>query len=271
MARIACLALLAAPASSLRLSQESDYENYQGPKIVCTGWKKTGTTSMGMFYKKFGLAPWHGVNSCKGPSCLKGKAKATEDAYTCCNHHLVQAMKKMYPADHVKFVHTERRPERWNKSVAAWIRRPDKGKHFAKMYGHLMQAKFGSKEFNENYERHNQFIRDLFKDQPDRLLILNLEDDDPIENTQKLCAFVGISNVTNRRCNQAFPHSNANRKKKHFSKGQATLDLGDLDSSDPWLNVDEYENELETFDLEAATQQSWDEDDESRADEGLSS
>merc|ERR1712087_528577 len=93
---------------------------YSGIRIATVGWKKTGTTSMQQAYEALGIKPVGDQNKCQTPSCMDRYA-GVEDAYVCCNHALVQAIKLRYAADHVKFVLTERDPSKWKASVDAWL------------------------------------------------------------------------------------------------------------------------------------------------------
>lgn len=220
----------------------SNTSNWEGTRIVAVGWKKTGTTSMRIAYNAMGLGPVGGVNKCKKPSCMR-KFAAVEDAYACCNQGLVQVMKALYPGDKVKFVLTERTPQKWKASIDHWVNRPDKGNKFKKAYGKLMGAGYGTPEFYEKYEAHNAFIKDLFKDEPDRLLVLNLEDDDSVQNMKKLCDFVGVKGP---QCNTGFPHSNQNAYGGYHQFSEAAEDGF-------WLNIDDVKDELDDFDEELAT------------------
>jgi hypothetical protein len=213
-------------------------KHYSGIRIAAVGWKKTGTSSMHAAYDLLGMQPVGGVNGCKTPSCMH-KYAGVEDAYACCNHGLVQAMKARYPADLVKFVLTERIPSKWRSSIDRWVHRKDKGERFMNMYGQLMGAKFGSEEFYEMYEQHNAFIKQLFADQPDRLLVLNLEEDDPVKNMQKFCKFVNIDPEDLPACNRPFPHQNANPAL--------------VRENNTWLNFDDDEHELDHYESQWAT------------------
>ena len=137
---------------------------------------------------------------CKSPDCLDRQPSA-EDSAVCCDHELLKAIKLRYPATRVKFVHTERRLDSWSASVRNWIynhrgKTPTLLKLWTRRYSNLMGAEFDTEEFYKKYTLHNQFVRKLFRDEPDRLLILNLEDGDPLANMQKLCKHVGLSNST---------------------------------------------------------------------------
>merc|ERR1712118_376068 len=89
-----------------------------------------------------------------------------------------------------------------------------------------MGAPWGSEQFFKNYEMHNEWVRKLFRDSPDRLLPLNLEDDDSIENMQKFCKFVGANATV---CSEPFPHENVNPN----SKAHNFIDWDNIDD-DSW-------------------------------------
>lgn len=244
--------------------QYARYNNpakYTGVKIMCTGWKKTGTSSLKVAYRRLGMLPTAMVNSCSSPDCMDKYASA-QDAYGCCNHHLVEAMKKRYSESELKFVHLERRPEAWRKSVDLWLNRPNQKKmdgvsvkdRMKAQYSHLMGAKYGTSKFYDQYEEHNKFIRNLFMDQPHRLLILNLQDDDPLENMKKFCEFVGQPN--HMACAETFPHAKDITSKKYgVSKGvtegyKLKVNASDIDMAWDWIDADE--NEGDDFDEDLA-------------------
>eukprot|EP00746_Dinoflagellata_sp_MGD_P009754 gnl/MRDRNA2_/MRDRNA2_119946_c0_seq1.p1 gnl/MRDRNA2_/MRDRNA2_119946_c0~~gnl/MRDRNA2_/MRDRNA2_119946_c0_seq1.p1 ORF type:complete len:268 (+),score=38.35 gnl/MRDRNA2_/MRDRNA2_119946_c0_seq1:77-880(+) len=231
-------------------------EPYHGVKIMCTGWKKTGTSSVRAAYEVLGITPTAGCAKCRTPDCMQYYNSA-EDARGCCDHSLVAEVKERYSPHQLKFVHLERRPERWRKTVDLWL---NKKGGFHKYYGKLMGVKYGTPEFYTSYEAHNAYIRNLFKDQPERLLILNLEDDDPVENMQKFCDFVGQSN--HPACKQGFPYikHEAKREKGYGFKKMSSSDweyigdsihFGKMNSSDweyMWDHMDENPAEMQDLD-----------------------
>lgn len=244
--------------------QYAHYNNsktYKGVKIMCTGWKKTGTSSLKVAYRKLGILPTAGVNECRSPSCMDHFASA-QDAYGCCNHHLIAAMKKRYSDTELKFVHLERRPEAWRKSVDLWLNRPNQkrvdgvsnSEHMKAQYGKLMGATYGDSRFYELYTEHNKFIRDLFKDQPHRLLILNLQDDNGFENMKKFCEFVGQPNHT--ACTEVFPHRKDITSAKYGVPDTVTqgyklkANASNFDVTWDWIDADE--NEGDDFDEDLA-------------------
>jgi len=178
--------------------------SWRGPKIVGAGWKKTGTSSLGAAYELLGIVPHAGARMCRNAECMNHFASA-EDFPTCCDHGLIATMKDRYAPDKLKFVLTERDPASWRMSVNAWVQKHPWHKCW---YSDLMNATFGTEEFYLKYEAHNQYVKDLFKDTPDRFLVLRLMQDDGVENMQKFCLFVGVNNTI---CNQPFPHVNSQK------------------------------------------------------------
>jgi len=175
---------------------------WMGPKIVGVGWKKTGTSSLGDACIELGIVPHSFARTCRDPACMDHYASA-EDFPVCCDHGLIAAMAERYPVDKVKFVLTERDPESWQKSIDSWVISHPWHECW---YSDLMQAKFGKPEFYQKYEEHNAYIRNLFKDTPDRLLVLDVVNGDAVKNMQKFCRFVGVNTSI---CNKPFPHANA--------------------------------------------------------------
>eukprot|EP00746_Dinoflagellata_sp_MGD_P149267 gnl/MRDRNA2_/MRDRNA2_81321_c0_seq1.p1 gnl/MRDRNA2_/MRDRNA2_81321_c0~~gnl/MRDRNA2_/MRDRNA2_81321_c0_seq1.p1 ORF type:complete len:355 (-),score=52.29 gnl/MRDRNA2_/MRDRNA2_81321_c0_seq1:60-1124(-) len=247
---------------------------WKGVRIVCVGWKKTGTTAMNMAYRLLGMKPMGTVNKCSSPSCMT-KFAGVEDSYACCNHDLVKVMKERYPSNKVKFVLTERAPHKWRKSVDAWIAHKEviykKGNKTGFQYGKLMGQDYGTPEFYEGYQKHNEFIKDLFKDDPDRLLVLNLEEGNSTENMQKFCKFVGFE--AHPACKKPFPRvgagKNCNSPQECRAMGRNERDISrasvtwnrqvnmarqSLPDFDRHVSADdESEEQLENFDLELAT------------------
>jgi len=234
---------------------------WKGPKIVCTGWKKTGTSSIKRAYRAVGLMNIANAYQCRAPSCLN-KYDATQDAFTCCSHSLVRKMASDYPADEVKFIHLQRDPKSWYKSVQAWTRL--KGEHWQNSYSKLMGASATHEdEFVKKFNEHNAFVKNLFAKQPERLLVLDLEAGDPTQNMMEFCKFLGVDPSNNANCTQPFPHWNSNKKSKPYAeKKQKKLDAAtslkklefedDLEDSegvsDKWLHVDEDHTEFDDFD-----------------------
>jgi len=218
---------------------------------------------MHVAYNLLGILPVAPSNVCTHPKCLKTYA-ATEDAYTCCSHSMVSQMKKIYPADKVKFVHLERDTQKWHLSVKTWLRTPSKGGYWKGEYSRLMGAPWNSDKFAEKYETHNQFIRNLFADEPDRLLVLNLEKGNATENMMKFCEFVGIEPTSNEHCMQPFPHEHHQTNAAYEAKKAALPNLkASTENSEgvsaEWLHVDEDDTEFKGFDWDIAERdwESW--------------
>ena len=152
-------------------------------KIVGVGWKKTGTTSLQAAFRSLGLEP-----ECQCSSLRQLDAfKATQDAAFSWNVTLVAEAKARYPA--AKFVLTWRDPAAWNASIAHWTTsvKPWAFERYARFMGDGVP---GSAAFLAAYRRHSELVRTLFRDEPDRLLVLNVEDDGAADAMRRLCAFV---------------------------------------------------------------------------------
>jgi len=175
----------------------------RGPKIVGAGWKKkTGTSSCGVAYELLGIVPHAFARMCRNTEGMDYFVSA-EDFPTCCDRGLIATMKDRYAPDKLKFVLTERDPASWRTSVNACV---EKNPWHDCWHSDLMNATFATEEFYLKYEAHNQYVKDAFKDTPDRLLVLRLMQDDGVKNMQKFCRFVGVNNTI---CNQPYPHENS--------------------------------------------------------------
>lgn len=185
-------------------------------KYFGVGWKKTGTTSLSVAYRLLGLEP-----QCKCSSLKQMKAYvATQDVGFCCDLDLISRAKTAYPA--ARFILTERDPHAWNVSVIRWLRPAPSnlsaptncfrgGGHCWGKYRDLMGGAIpGSRSFVQRYRAHNAAVRDAFSTQQNRLLVLNLELGDPVENLQRLCEFTNRSSAKACRERQPFPQANKN-------------------------------------------------------------
>lgn len=138
----------------------------------------------------------------------------------------------------MKFVHLERAPEKWHKTVVKWMQRWPKKECAYSAAMRVHPKKVTSSEFLAGYHEHNKRIREIFKDQPDRLLILNIEEGNSTESMQKFCDFVGIDKTKHEACNKPFPHQNSNKNsKKAESLLQSDMSTSDIDWD--WIDADD--------------------------------
>mmetsp|Transcript_95948 Transcript_95948/g.169607 ORF Transcript_95948/g.169607 Transcript_95948/m.169607 type:complete len:304 (-) Transcript_95948:19-930(-) len=202
------LNMLQAKSNRIRSEVQSEVP-YAGPKVVGVGWKKSGTSSLGWACHVLKI-PRSPEYACKDSGCMQ-TLSCIEDAPTCCDHGLISALKRDAPSN-VKFVLQERDPEDWRRSIDHWMQvKP----HLKCWYGEVMQASYGSEEFYRGYARHNEWVKQLFSDEPERLLVLNMSDvvRRPVEHMQKFCSFLGINHPN---CSMGFPHTNTPGKAQDY-------------------------------------------------------
>lgn len=188
---------------------------YTGPKVVGVGWKKSGTSSLGWACHVLKIPRPKTEAACKDSGCMQALS-CIEDAPTCCDRGLISALKRDAPSN-VKFVLQERDPEAWRRSIDHWM---EVKPHLKCWYGEVMQAPYGSEEFYSGYAKHNEWVKQLFSDEPDRLLVLNMSDVErrPVEQMQKFCGFLGINHPN---CSMGFPHTNTVRQAQGYTVKQS--------------------------------------------------
>ena len=171
-------------------------------KVICIGWHKTGTSTIGMALIRLGY------------EVLGARLDTTDDLF---NNNIESVIEVARPFDALqdvpwaalykeldeafpgsKFILTERDEQKWLHSAK---------KHFGSSHVPMHQWLYGEGvlEGNEElylkrYQEHNREVRAYFKDRPDDLLIINFENG---EGWEKVCPFLGHE-IPNR----PFPHAN---------------------------------------------------------------
>ena len=187
------------------------------PKIICIGWHKTGTSTLGDALLDLGYTVT-GAREDLAYSLLDGDiepalevAKNFEALQDVPFAALFKELDKAFPNS--KFILTVREEQAWLNSAK---------KHFKNKNYKLHQWLYGNGviEGNEDiylarYRQHYQDIKSYFKDRRDDLLVMNFSQGDSWET---LCSF--LNQPIPRK---AFPHSN---KGKHsFTLKDKIIDL----------------------------------------------
>ncbi len=174
------------------------------PKVICIGWHKTGTSSIGDAMLALGYDVL-GARVDLADKLLSGTvAAALAEAvpYTALQdvpwNALYKELDRSFPGS--KFILTIRDEENWLKSaVRHFGEREYETPIFRWLYGKGRIS--GNEEcFRERYRLHNQDVREYFANRPDDLLVLNLEEN---PGWTPLCEFLSKSEPS-----VAFPHSN---------------------------------------------------------------
>ncbi len=182
-------------------------------KIICIGWHKTGTTTLGdalliLGYSVMGaridLAERLLANDKEGVLSEVTPFDALQDVPW---NALFKELDAKYP--HSKFILTIRDEQKWLRSAT---------KHFKDAYSPMREWLYGhgvilgnEQVFLNRYRQHNQEVLDYFKDRPNDLLILNLDEG---FGWNEICLFLNEP-ISKKK----FPHSN---------KGQHNYSLKDL-------------------------------------------
>ena len=172
-------------------------------RVLGVGFHKTGTTSLHEAFKTLGFdslhwgqgeAPliWYEMNAL-------GRSKTLEQFYAISDNPmplLYQQIDKSYPGS--RFVLTVRDEVEWLQSVKKlWDPKYNKTRHLWDVYpisNVLHRALYGQTDFDplvflERYRRHNRDVIEYFKDRPDDLLVLDM--DQPRGKMAALCKFLG--------------------------------------------------------------------------------
>ncbi|MEL7250858.1 MAG: sulfotransferase family protein [Bacteroidota bacterium] len=178
----------------------------QEQKVICIGWHKTGTTTLGdalliLGYRVLGarldMAEYLLREDTQTPIALAGNFDALQDVPW---NALYQELDQTYPGS--KFILTVRDENKWLESAQ---------KHFKETYTPMREWLYGEGVllgnealYLERFRQHYQEVTSYFAGREDDLLVLDLTAGDKWE---KLCTFLGQP-IPER----AFPHSN---KGKH--------------------------------------------------------
>ena len=187
-------------------------------KVFCISHPRNGTSSFTVFLEQHGLKcchidvplrnsfvfadslDWATVNKC---DALSDIPFPIPKVYTLCDEKFPDA----------KFVLFERNVDDWLRSIEGlwkfntkdgneWYRLDENNPNTTintLLYG---SPKFDSKTWKNFYNQRLMYAKEYFKDRPEKLLVLNLYEDNDVKAT-KLCNFLGIV----KKC--TFPHKNS--------------------------------------------------------------
>lgn len=190
----------------------------EGPRVVCVGFNKTGTTTLGRCFDILGIGPvgeprspyMNYIELSKPifdgndykPALFAAKYfRAFQDRPWNVGN-MYQYLDIQYPES--RFILTEREPESWWGSVNKWLTQShenDKDR-LQRYLRHLNVDRFDKELFISRYIAHNAAIRDYFSNR-DNLLIMNLAQG---EGWEKLCSFLDLPVP-----DKPFPHANKQR------------------------------------------------------------
>lgn len=173
-------------------------------KVICIGWHKTGTSTMGDALIELGYDVL-GARVDLAEELLNGNtSKALEVAapFPALQdvpwNALYRELDLAFPDS--KFILTIRNEDNWLKSaIRHFGDREYDTPIFQWLYG-KGRLRGNEEFFLKRYQAHNMEVRDYFSDRPDNLLVLNLEDN---PGWGPLCAFLDASEPS-----APFPHSN---------------------------------------------------------------
>ena len=174
-------------------------------KVICIGFHKTGTTSMGNALSLLGYSV---VGSRRGltDACRNGRWPeifSVMDRFDACQDNpwavIYPQLDRHYPGS--RFIMTYRDPEEWLASVCNHFRkRPSPMRKW--IYGEAYPV--GNETiYLQRYQRHLDDVRAYFSQRPDDYLELRLGDS---QIWEKMCPFLGHPVP-----NQPFPHLNKRR------------------------------------------------------------
>ena len=174
------------------------------PKVICIGWHKTGTTTLGdalllLGYEVLGarvdLADDLLTGNIEPALELAADFSALQDVPW---NALYQELDQAFPGS--RFILTVRDEDNWLKSaVRHFGARNYDTPIFQWLYG-TGRINGNEQRFLERYQRHNREVREYFRDRPTDLLVYNLEER---PGWEPLCHFLGKPIP-----NKPFPHSN---------------------------------------------------------------
>lgn len=175
-------------------------------KIICIGWHKTGTSTLGdallmLGYKVIGAREDLAYSLLEGdykPALsLAEKFEALQDVPWAV---LYKELDQSFPNS--KFILTERNEDAWLNSAKKHFKDKDIKLHDW-IYG--VGVLDGNEDiYIERYRKHYKEVKDYFKNRPDDIIIMDFEKGD---GWDKLCEFLDVPVPK-----KAFPHSN---KGKH--------------------------------------------------------
>lgn len=179
------------------------------PKVFCIGFQKTGTSTMGVALETLGFK----VLGTDSSTAEKLKTKDGRDSivqrlksFDACQDNpwplLFKELHEKYPR--AKFILTVRNEDLWVKSFQKYFEH-----RFGAMERYIYDCSgpFESTDtYVKVYNQHNDDVQTYFSTQPEKLLIMNIEEGDGWE---QLCAFLKKPIPL-----EPFPHENKNARKK---------------------------------------------------------
>jgi hypothetical protein len=185
-------------------------------RVFGIGMQRTGTSSLNEAFKMYGFDSGHWESAEWAQTIWWemnkwNRSLTVEKLYALCDNPIPTLYKKLdaaYPGS--KFILTVRDEEKWIRSVRKfwtyegnpqrWVWDTDKFSHkiHSIIYG---TPKFDEQVFRETYRKHNHEVQQYFKDRPDDLFILDVNEK---TTTDGLSGFLGLPNINNNR----FPHRN---------------------------------------------------------------
>ena len=183
-------------------------------KLVCVGWNKTGTTSMGCAFRELGFNHW-GYCHPELKKLAKGdlesifrRARKHQSFDDWPWHFLYKELDAEFPGS--KFVHTVRDPDEWLVSYRKWREANHKGIEGHNMVG-AQRAAYGKPylemtdgELLSCYERRLAEVRLYFAMRPKDYLEIDIKDFSS-HGWDKLCSFLELD-----KPDSPFPHNNHN-------------------------------------------------------------
>lgn len=165
-----------------------------GPKIVCIGYNKTGTTSvgkalqlLGFYHLTFHRPHWRAYQNGKTEKLLRVMERVDSvDDLPWLKKDFFPLIDNRFPGS--RFIYLERDVETWKKSLTTWT---------MKVTNRAPDLEGATAAFID----HKNFVDDYFANRPDDLLRLNVRDPEAFE---KLARFVGRT-----KPEENFPHANS--------------------------------------------------------------
>jgi len=189
-------------------------------RVFGVGMHKTGTTSLHHAFQALGLDSWHWNTNRQAWRLWSevnafGRSSLLEQFYALCDNPIPMLYKKLdaaYPGS--KFILTMLSDENWLNAIEClydpkrnpywdWDRQPFSNRIHCALYG---RSDFDRGTMLARYHRHNREVVDYFRDRPNDLLVMKMNELDSQQSWARLCGFLGkpIPNIP-------YPHSHKDR------------------------------------------------------------
>ena len=174
-------------------------------RVFGIGMHKTGTTSLHHAFTALGLDSWHWKTNKQAWRIFSemnslGRSVLLEQSYALCDNPipmLYEKLDKAYPNS--KFILTKLSDEKWLAAVEClydpqrnpfydWNKQPFSNLIHNALYG---RTDFHPETMLERYHRHNAEVVDYFRNRPDDLLVMNMNELDSKQSWELLCGFLG--------------------------------------------------------------------------------